>query len=239
MRWAVAFVWLATGLGVAHPYYRAVGTEYLDRIAMPSWLMVATCLGEVALAVVVARVAASSLLSALQVAAIAVFTVILALAEPMLLASPFGFLTKNIPIVALISVAWMIERDGWSRRAEWILRVGMAAIWVTEGLFPKILFQQPVELALAAQLSPIPVDPSTFLTALGAAQAASGVAALVLRGRPLAVLLWCQIAGLVLLPAIVSAKLPLLWFHPFGPMIKNVPILVGTLIVVRRCSSPR
>jgi DoxX-like family len=39
----------------------------------------------------------------------------------------------------------------------------------------------------------------------------------------------------VVLPLLVSWQHPLLWFHPFGPMTKNLPILFGTLLVLRRC----
>ena len=65
--------------------------------------------------------------------------------------------------------------------------------------FPKVLFQQPSELAVVAKSGLVGGDPATFLMALGWAQVASGVGALILRGRPLLALLGCQAAGLVLL----------------------------------------
>jgi len=46
-----------------------------------------------------------------------------------------------------------------------------------------------------------------------------------------------QAAGLIVLPLVVSWFVPWLWFHPFGPFTKNVPVLLGTLVVLRRCSS--
>src|SRR4051794_33333724 len=67
MRWAVAFVWLWTGLAVLHPYYRIWGEYYLAPLGLPPWIMWATCAGEVALALWVALRKSVTWLSALQV----------------------------------------------------------------------------------------------------------------------------------------------------------------------------
>jgi hypothetical protein len=237
-RWlarGAAFVWLATGLSVLHPFYREVGGAALDELGLPHALMWATCAFEVALGVYVALAKPTWWLTGLQVGMVAVFTVILAVAQPILLAHPFGVLTKNLPFIAVLGTAWLVARDGWTPRATWLLRGGMAVIWVTEGLFPKVLFQQPMELAVVENSGLVPFSASTFLVLMGLAQVASGVAALLLKGRPLKWLLLAQGAALVVLPLLVSWQQPLLWFHPFGPMTKNVPILVGTWVVWRRC----
>jgi len=235
LRYGVAFVWLATGVLVVHPAYRSEGVSSLRRMHLPGILMYATCAFEVALAARVAFARSTAWLTWLQVGMIASFTVLLAMSEPWLLASPFGVLTKNVPIVACIVAAHRLEREGWTPRAMWILRAGVAAIWLTEGLGPKILLQQPVELAIAVRSGLSFGHPSAMLRAIGVAQVLSGLAALALRGRPLRILLGAQIAALVVLPLAVSWQLPLLWVHPFGPFTKNVPILVGTLVVLRRC----
>lgn len=235
LRIGVALVWLATGALVAHPAYRAIGGEYLARISAPNWLMPVTCAFEVGLAARVVMGRTATWLAALQIAMIATFTLILGVAEPMLLVSPFGMLTKNVPIIACIGVAWLVEREGWTPRAVWGLRVGMAIIWLTEGLFPKILFQQPIELAIAARAVPF-VTPSTALRCIGAAQIAGGVLALALRGRPLRVLLLAQAASLVVLAGVMTWIDPLSWVHPFGPLTKNAPIFLGTLVARRQVS---
>src|SRR4051812_518021 len=109
---SVAFVWLATGVSVAHPYYRQIGDGYLAKLGLPSWLMVATCLFEIGLGVRVALGRASTWLVAGQTALVLGFTTILAVSEPLLLAHPFGVLTKNLPLLAALATAWLVEREG-------------------------------------------------------------------------------------------------------------------------------
>jgi hypothetical protein len=60
-----------------------------------------------------------------------------------------------------------------------------------------------------------------------------GVGALLLRGGPRRVVVGCQLAGLVAMPLLASVYEPLLWAHPFGPLTKNVSILLGTWLVLR------
>lgn len=237
LRWlqaGCASIWLTTALGVLHPYYREVGHAWLARLGLPDLAMFLACAAELALGLAVLLLPPSRLLVWLQVAPVLGFTATLAALEPLLLAHPFGVLSKNLPFIALVLGAWRVAREGWSPRALWTLRAGMAVVWVTEGLFPKLLFQQPLELAVVERhVSVVPA--STFLLAMGAAQLLSGVAALVLKGAPLRWLLGAQLAALALLPLLVSWHEPTLWVHPFGPLTKNLPILFGTVAVFRRC----
>jgi hypothetical protein len=197
--------------------------------------MWAACALQVVLAVAVALLRPSPLLVGVQVALVTGFTLILGVTEPMLLVHPFGMLSKNYPLIAMLVTSALVAREGWTVRATWLHRCGMALVWVTEGLFPKVLFQQPMELAIVANSGLVPFGPALFLSMLGMAQAASGVAALLLKGPWLKALLVAQALALVVLPLLVSWQQPLLWVHPFGPMTKNLPILVGTLVALRRC----
>lgn len=237
MRAAVAFVWLATALGYLSATYRDIGGAYLRALGLPEMLMPLTCVAELGLGLWVLLRPPARWLAVLQIGMMSVFTVILAIHEPMLLASPFGMLTKNIPIVACVLAATLGAEEGWTPRVSWILRVCVALPWFTEGLVPKILLQQPIELAVVAA-SPLSFgDPATLLRGLGVLQIVSFACALLLRGRWLRACLLAQAGALLVLPVLVSRELPLLWVHPFGPLIKNIPILVGTLLVARRCSS--
>lgn len=232
-----ASIWLTTALGALHPYYRSVGHDWLEVLGLPDWLMWLTCAGELVLGILILALPPRGWLMVAQVGAVAAFSVILAALEPRLLVHPFGILSKNGPFIALVVATWLVAREGWTPRATWLLRGGMALVWITEGLFPKILFQEPMELAVVSNSGLVPMAARTFLMLLGAAQLCSGVLALALQGRPLRWVLLAQVAALVALPALVSWQDPMLWFHPFGPLTKNLPIVIGTLGVLRRCPS--
>jgi hypothetical protein len=229
-----AFVWIATGLSVLHPHYRQIGHEYLGRLGLPDILMFVTCAAEVLLGLRVALGPPTTAVTAVQVVLVAGFTAILALSDPALLVHPDGVLTKNLPLLATISTAWLLRREGWSPRAEWLLRCGMAVIWITEGLFPKILFQAAWEVTLVRGSGLVWGDPAVFLRLMGACEVLSGVAALLLCGRPLRWLLGAQLVALLILPVLVAWQEPHLLVHPFGPLTKNVPILVGTAVLWHR-----
>jgi hypothetical protein len=196
--------------------------------------MVATCAVEVLLGLRVLLGPMAGWLALLQSAMIVAFTIILGVVEPPLLVHPLGVLTKNLPLLALVGCLWLLDREGWSRRAVWLLRAGMATVWLTEGLLPNLLFpsvmQQEILAGFGLQLS----DPVTALRVLGVLQILSFVLALVLWGWPLRVLLVLQALGLVAVCVVVTRHDPRLWLHPFGPLTKNVPILSGTLILARR-----
>jgi uncharacterized protein YqjF (DUF2071 family) len=233
MRWGNASIWLATGLLVLAPGYRAVGEHYLDLLHLPHFLMWITCAAEVALALVIAFMRPNWILTLIPTGMVVSFTAILAVHDPTLLVHPLGILTKNIPILALIWVAFLVHERGWNDANTMLLRAGMAIVWITEGLFPKILFQQGWELAFAADMAPW-IDASLLLYVIGALQIASGLLALALRGNALRALLFGQCAALLVLPILVGVYSPDLFVHPFGPLTKNLPILAGTTLALMR-----
>jgi hypothetical protein len=230
LRVAIAFIWLATGLGVFHPFYREVGRDYLNRLGLPEWLMYAACGMEVLLALVVLLMPLRRWLSITQVALIGCYTVLLACVEPALLVNPFGVLSKNLPLIALILAAQFVESEVWSARAVWTLRAGMAFIWIWEGLFPCVFFQDETLSNVLAFTKLSSDQLHVLLIVMGLAQAASGVAALLLRGQLLRMLLAFQLVGLIVITVLVTKYNPLLWWHPFGPVTKNVPLILGTAL---------
>ena len=251
LRASIAFVWLATGLLVLHPSYRALGGPYLARLGAPLWLMPATCAAEVLLAVWLLGRPAGRALAALQVGMVSVFTLLLAITEPRLLVHPLGVLTKNLPFVAAVGALFLHERGRPAAHVLGLLRAGMAIIWLTEGVFPKLVFQDAWELGLVTRLG-LPGSPSLVVGALGVAQATSGVLALALApwrdpsrrpaglaGALLRLLLGAQLVALLVLPTLVGVMDPGFVVHPFGPLTKNAPLVVGTLLLFRRCSTSR
>ena len=233
LRSSVGLVWLVTASTCVHPYYRSVGTAYLARLGLgPAWMFLA-CAAEMVLALRILAKPFGRALAILQIGAVAAFTALLAYVEPILLASPFGFLSKNLPFALVVWAAMRMARGDGAPAVHATLRAAAALPWLTEGLFPKLLFQQQVELAMAPAAGLTFASPHVLVATLGVLQLASFVLAIVLRGAPLRALLLGQAAALVVLPAVVGAIAPTLWVHPFGPFSKNLPILAATWIVAR------
>jgi hypothetical protein len=231
LRGAIAFIWLATGLGVLHPYYRDVGRAYLvDRLHLPEALMYLACVLEVILGLYILVAPPRRWLTLAQVALILFYTVVLAFAEPPLLVHPFGILSKNVPLAALIVTAQFVENEGWTFRARWTLLSGLAFIWVWEGLMVCVL-AQPVALREVLAFTRLNEEQRRLLLiAAGVGQALGGVALLLLPDRWRRWLLALQALGLVIICVLVTWYDARLWFHPFGPITKNVPLLAGTLL---------
>jgi uncharacterized membrane protein YphA (DoxX/SURF4 family) len=237
LRFALAFVWLATGLGVLSPYYRDIGEQALEKIGLRPWVMVAACVFEVLLGLRLLLGPLTGWLALLQGALIVGFTIILGVSDPPMLCHPLGVLTKNLPLLALIGSAWLLEREGWSRRTLWLLRVGMASVWLLEGLLPNLLFPSQLQQDILVS-SGLPIgDPALAIKVASVLQVLSFAAALLLWGWPLRLLVAMHALGVIVVCVIVTHYDPRLWLHPFGPLTKNVSILIGTLVVLRRLSA--
>src|SRR5438105_2946348 len=128
-------------------------------------------------------------------------------------------------IAFAVVTAWLLEREGWTARADWVLRAGLAFIWIWEGIFANAVFQsETLHEVIAATKVPLG-DPSLFLTLGGIGEALSGLALLVLQGWPLRWLLMLHAVGLLAICGLVTNYDPRLWFHFAGPLTKNVPLL--------------
>jgi len=234
LRGGIAFIWLFTGLAVLHPFYRSVGGLYLARLSLPDGLMYAACVAEVVLGLCVLLFPPRLWMTALQLAMIAAFTLILAVTEPELLVNPFGVLSKNVTLAALIVTAQLVESEGWTGEARRVLLGGLAFIWAWEGVMACALFQGPTLREVLAFTGLETEQLRLLLIVAGIGQALGGVALLMLRGPWLRLLLGLQAVGLLLICVLVTRYEPRLWFHPFGPVSKNVPLILGTLLAFSR-----
>jgi DoxX-like protein len=229
LRWGVAFVWLWTGLAVLHPHYRELGTAYLAPLGLPAWVMYATCAAEVLLGLRVALGRAATWVTVLQIVMIAGFTAILSGSHPALWLDPLGMLSNNLALVVMIGSAWLLEREGWSARASRLLPGGLAAFWLIDGL-------------LHSFVTHAPRAESIFLVLVGwqrRCELAVAVFVFLARFRGftfvLYLLLCLQVTALLAVIVVAWHHDPSLWFHPFGPLTKNVAVLVATFIVMYWC----
>jgi uncharacterized protein YbjT (DUF2867 family) len=116
----------------------------------------------------------------------------------------------------------------WPLRAP--LRISLALLWIASGLVSLGLY--PVESSLVL-LAEVGLGGTPALAALyGAAlwDLALG-GALLARFRPVLVGA-LQLATMAAFTLIITAFLPETWLHPFGPVTKNVPLGLATLVMM-------
>jgi uncharacterized protein YbjT (DUF2867 family) len=110
-----------------------------------------------------------------------------------------------------------------------LLRWSIALVWIVTGIVSLGLYPRESSYALLARVG---VPESVFpLLLYGAAcmDLAFGLATLLLRNRQW---LWfAQMAVILIYTAIISVRLPEFWLHPFGPLLKNLPMLAAIFLL--------
>lgn len=110
-----------------------------------------------------------------------------------------------------------------------LLRISIAAVWIWTGIVSLGFYPRQSSYQLLAQtgitgaLAPLLLYGAAILDLL------FGLATLVMSKRRL---LWlAQIATIVLYTLIISIKLPEFWLHPYGPVLKNLPLLAAIYLL--------
>ena len=109
-----------------------------------------------------------------------------------------------------------------------LLRVSIAVMWIVTGVVSLAVYPVAESYALLARTG---ITGRAAPLALGAAallDIALGIAALALRRRWV---WWAQIVLILAYTAIITWRLPEYWAHPYGPVLKNVPILAALLLL--------
>ena len=116
-------------------------------------------------------------------------------------------------------------------RLQWllpVLRIAVATMWIVTGLVSLAVFPIADSYALLARTG---ITGKAAPLALGAAallDIALGIASLALRRRWV---WWAQIVLIVAYTAIITWRLPEFWAHPYGPVLKNLPIRAALLLL--------
>ena len=111
-------------------------------------------------------------------------------------------------------------------------RVVLAILWLGSGLVSLLPFARPDGLALLAEIGVTGWPAPILLYAAAAADIAVGVA-LLRNWRPVLVGV-IQLCLVLVFTAILTTLAPVWWLHPFGPLLKNLPVLVLVLFVMAR-----
>jgi hypothetical protein len=116
-----------------------------------------------------------------------------------------------------------------------LCRAALALVFFWEGLFPKILFPSPYEIALVDRTGLAPLPAAEFLPWLGAVEIAMA-GLLLFRRTAAATALVCAALMLFFMAALPFTE-PILWANPFGALSKNFGLLacaVGAVMTHRR-----
>ncbi len=116
-----------------------------------------------------------------------------------------------------------------------LLRFSIAAVWIWTGIVSLGLFPIEESYALLARVGVSASLAPLMLYGAAALDLAFGLATLALPRRRALYLL--QIALILGYTIIITFKLPEFWLHPYGPMLKNIPMLgviYGLYVLERR-----
>jgi uncharacterized protein YbjT (DUF2867 family) len=133
------------------------------------------------------------------------------------------------------------ERSWVSQHAqlEWllpVLRWSIALVWIWTGIVSLGLYPRAASLTLLARTGISGALADIALYGAGALDLALGAATLFMRRRR-----WLWLAQFALILAytiIITIKLPEFWLHPYGPILKNLPLL-ACIALLYRLEAPR
>jgi len=110
-----------------------------------------------------------------------------------------------------------------------VLRLSIALVWIGTGLVSFGLYPVASSYELLARTGvPAAMFPF-FLYGAALFDLSLGIATLALRRRRA---LWIlQIALILLYTVIISVRLPEFWLHPYGPLLKNLPMLAAIVLL--------
>lgn len=117
-------------------------------------------------------------------------------------------------------------------RLNWLLpllRASVALVWIVSGIVSLGLYPVADSYALLARVGVSSGLAPLMLYGAAALDLACGIGVYVLRDRRW---LWrAQMLVIVVYSLIIALRLAELWLHPFGPLLKNVPLLVAIMLL--------
>ena len=110
-----------------------------------------------------------------------------------------------------------------------LLLFSIAAVWIGSGLTSLFWFPSTTSEGWLRQVGVPEAWTGVTLTAASLLDIALGLA--MLFRRPLRLVLVLQLILIVGFSAILTLRMPELWVHPFGPLLKNIPLFCATLLL--------
>ena len=133
----------------------------------------------------------------------------------------------------ILAAAPATQSDLWYARLYFLaplLRLSIAVLWIASGIISAFVYPRALSDALLAAVG---------ITGLAAPLALYGAATLdfvlgvaTLTGYRLRLVGLTQIALIIAYSIVISAGMPELWMHPFGPLTKNIPLIAATFVMI-------
>jgi uncharacterized protein YbjT (DUF2867 family) len=135
------------------------------------------------------------------------------------------------PVVAFVPAALraMTRRDAQLRWVLPLLRLSVAALFIATALLSFGVYPIGASRALLAPLGLHGAAADLAVRGGAAIDLALGVAMLFSRSRRFAYA--AAIALVVAYTAIITVAMPAYWLHPFGPVLKNLPVLAALVLL--------
>lgn len=104
-----------------------------------------------------------------------------------------------------------------------LIRIVLAIIWIVTGILSLGIFPQRESLSLLEQVG---LQGKVALIALYASAGLDILLGILTLASPSRMLWQVQAALVVVYSVIITFYLPQYWVHPFGPVLKNLPVLL-------------
>jgi len=111
-----------------------------------------------------------------------------------------------------------------------LLRISIALLWIITGIISSFIFPVEQSYAMLGHAGITGILAPVLLYAASALDIGLGIATLL--SYRLTLVGFTQITVIILYTTIISFSQPELWLHPFGPLTKNLPVIVASLIMI-------
>lgn len=148
------------------------------------------------------------------------------------LVKQFGFMPRSFEQALLDTPAQ--QADKWHAGLYFLkplLKLSIAFVWIFTGIVSAFIYPLEQSYLLLAKAGITGLWAPVMLYGAAVTDFAIGIATLV--SYKLKTIGLLQIAIIVLYTVIISFSQAEQWFHPFGPVTKNIPLVVAILIMLR------
>lgn len=144
-----------------------------------------------------------------------------------------GLLGRSPRDVSTFVPAANAQSTRQSARLNWLLpmlRMSIALVWIVTGIVSFGLYPVEESYALLARVGITGWLAPLMLYGAAMMDFVFGIATLLMKRRRL---LWlAQIAVILFYTAVISWRLPEFWLHPYGPLLKNLPMLAAIWLLL-------